>query len=152
MKISSVPRPCLLKFQHTATRRRLGRDTESPLLIRTVSTHSRPKAAGTCIETICCGLYCFNTQPPEGGWEKIPEGHTINDMFQHTAARRRLGAMPAATHISARVSTHSRLKAAGLSQCSCYYLDKVSTHSRLKAAGGIWVWSRPIPGFQHTAA
>ena len=37
-----------------------------------VSTHSRPKAAGF----INCSnpplLFCFNTQPPEGGW-KVPD-------------------------------------------------------------------------------
>ena len=35
----------------------------------------------------------------------------------------------------ARVSTHSRLKAAGLTVALTLFLDGVSTHSRLKAAG-----------------
>ena len=80
-------------------------------------------------------IYCFNTQPPEGGWER-----------QETIVE------------TIKVSTHSRLKAAGnsdnksRSQCKCFntqppeggwvkkvcsiiYIVGVSTHSRLKAAG-----------------
>ena len=35
---------------------------------------------------------CFNTQPPEGGWHPPqPRSRTMTAMFQHTAARRRLG-------------------------------------------------------------
>ena len=33
-----------------------------------VSTHSRPKAAGSQFQTACCTNFGFNTQPPEGGW------------------------------------------------------------------------------------
>ncbi|WP_210389916.1 hypothetical protein, partial [Neisseria sp. HMSC068C04] len=54
----------------------------------------------------------FNTQPPEGGWH----GNRVNNM-------------------RAKVSTHSRLKAAGISPISRCLAIGVSTHSRLKAAG-----------------
>ena len=40
-------------------------------IVRRVSTHSRPKAAGLILTKstrICQG---FNTQPPEGGWETL---------------------------------------------------------------------------------
>ena len=33
-----------------------------------VSTHSRPKAAGSLRLYKRALGYCFNTQPPEGGW------------------------------------------------------------------------------------
>ena len=33
----------------------------------------------------------FNTQPPEGGWKKINPPKLERILFQHTAARRRLG-------------------------------------------------------------
>ena len=33
-----------------------------------VSTHSRPKAAGTSALAASAACCCFNTQPPEGGW------------------------------------------------------------------------------------
>ena len=54
----------------------------------------------------------FNTQPPEGGWPAI---YLVN-------AR-------------GRVSTHSRLKAAGIWRRAITPQGVVSTHSRLKAAG-----------------
>ena len=41
-----------------------------------VSTHSRPKAAGTSMSLGCCVIRSFNTQPPEGGWH--PKGWRIN--------------------------------------------------------------------------
>ena len=101
-----------VEFQHTAARRRLGQYRRVQRVCFRVSTHSRPKAAGTMDGYAACegdvsthsrpkaaGRYLenqrqkrngFNTQPPEGGWaygEIIPE-RTVS--FQHTAARRRL--------------------------------------------------------------
>ena len=59
-------------------------------------------------------------------------------MFQHTAARRRLDDNVFPEYHQRRVSTHSRLKAAGTanSMDSAYHRP-VSTHSRLKAAGNL---------------
>ena len=54
----------------------------------------------------------FNTQPPEGGWYK-------DNVFAYFL----------------KVSTHSRLKAAGDVLNAICRGDIVSTHSRLKAAG-----------------
>ena len=58
-------------FQHTAARRRLGVSVLYGACRESVSTHSRPKAAGFC-DDLPDGLYhvSFNTQPPEGGWEQ----------------------------------------------------------------------------------
>ena len=36
----------------------------------TVSTHSRPKAAGLRVFPMLDASFCFNTQPPEGGWDE----------------------------------------------------------------------------------
>ena len=36
----------------------------------------------------------FNTQPPEGGWTAHMVQEDTSEMFQHTAARRRLGFQP----------------------------------------------------------
>ena len=58
-----------LMFQHTAARRRLGLRSASTVPVTIVSTHSRPKAAGSLSVT------------------KSPKVTS----FQHTAARRRLG-------------------------------------------------------------
>ena len=55
-------------FQHTAARRRLGRCRVARRLCIDVSTHSRPKAAGDYFNYRCSRIWCFNTQPPEGGW------------------------------------------------------------------------------------
>ena len=56
-----------------------------------VSTHSRPKAAG--VKRLFHRLLHlgFNTQPPEGGWLLLCDALVIYILFQHTAARRRLG-------------------------------------------------------------
>ena len=102
--------PFSLWFQHTAARRRLmpdhhllhppeGFNTQPPeggctsvvdvFLSFFVSTHSRPKAAVRllCLMRFC--FSCFNTQPPEGGcvWPRVA---LADQLFQHTAARRRL--------------------------------------------------------------
>ena len=166
-------------FQHTAARRRLESISYVAMRDSAVSTHSRPKAAGHTIPRRRLQMRCFNTQPPEGGWKaknwllpqlcgfntQPPEGGwgksqeqlQIMDLFQHTAARRRLVGrtrmrmpMPLFQHTAARrrlvknqliidclqVSTHSRPKAAGRIDISERALDLgVSTHSRPKAAG-----------------
>ena len=56
------------KFQHTAARRRLAINDCLAVLTGDVSTHSRPKAAGFVNCSNPPLLFCFNTQPPEGGW------------------------------------------------------------------------------------
>ena len=55
-----------------------------------VSTHSRPKAAGSTPFLSVYFRVCFNTQPPEGGWFKCLHKLLRVALFQHTAARRRL--------------------------------------------------------------
>ena len=105
---------CPMTFQHTAARRRLafGGGKQYPRITcfntqppeggwaplppprgrpLSVSTHSRPKAAGRHKAIISTAAMSFNTQPPEGGW------------FAHR--------IPAAR--DCQVSTHSRPKAAG---------------------------------------
>ena len=37
-----------------------------------VSTHSRPKAAGYRRLAVTGWIFCFNSQPPEGGWTRKP--------------------------------------------------------------------------------
>ena len=57
--------------------------------------------------------------------------------FQHTAARRRLVPHVSRLKVGAKVSTHSRPKAAGFEFGFCGKSVAVSTHSRPKAAGTI---------------
>ena len=62
----------------------------------------------------------FNTQPPEGGWiEASIVGQTAN-VFQHTAARRRLALPRLGYRMTSIVSTHSRPKAAGYTYTTVY--------------------------------
>ena len=80
-------------FQLTAARRRLGNIIACFHAVVIVSTHSRPKAAGVKHGACCQRRWCFNSQPPEGGW---PHAHTCRHPaagFQLTAARRRLAAL-----------------------------------------------------------
>ena len=56
------------EFQHTAARRRLVAAKAMEKFATPVSTHSRPKAAGNKRSDGFSAYYCFNTQPPEGGW------------------------------------------------------------------------------------
>ena len=126
--------PAPNSFQHTAARRRLverahgghrrdiGFNTQppeggwqphrAPQGAQKVSTHSRPKAAGS-----------KPSNPASWCW------------FQHTAARRRLAPNPCHTNDPTWVSTHSRPKAAGHARESFTAAVVVSTHSRPKAAG-----------------
>ena len=117
-----------------------------------VSTHSRPKAAGSLYGDLCVADF----------------------MFQHTAARRRLAIQKAeqaqrqavSTHSRPKaagqyvtdgkgrliVSTHSRPKAAGKGYSDGANKGYVSTHSRPKAAGNIKELLIYLLMFQHTAA
>ena len=100
-------------FQHTAARRRLGKEQ---------------RAAGNPRR--------FNTQPPEGGWPAKSSSDGMTHLFQHTAARRRLEGRISQLERLDLVSTHSRPKAAGsVSVIACGSFADVSTHSRPKAAG-----------------
>ena len=77
----------------------------------------------------------FNTQPPEGGWG---HGGGVFDVFLAVSTHSRLkaaGLTPSPIAAIAMVSTHSRLKAAGDGFDLTAVAVRVSTHSRLKAAG-----------------
>ena len=82
------------KFQHTAARRRLHRTCSEDPMMAFVSTHSRPKAAASVRKVLQCLIFCFNTQPPEGGCPTVAQ-------VCHRFA----------------VSTHSRPKAAAQPIC-----------------------------------
>ena len=114
-------------FQHTAARRRLGKSNDSRKTCGEVSTHSRPKAAGSTVKEFLELFRRFNTQPPEGGW-----------LLSHQ------------TELYPRlVSTHSRPKAAGFQQqFTPICTGIVSTHSRPKAAGAVVLsWLYSLQGF-----
>ena len=104
-------------FQHTAARRRLDAPCFTDNNGFIVSTHSRPKAAGTPKYYHDLKNPCFNTQPPEGGWKAVMMRKTKQAGFQHTAARRRLAKfMPQPMLLSLFQHTAARRRLAGLKQ------------------------------------
>ncbi len=121
-------------FQHTAARRRLGHAKYRVCSFSGVSTHSRPKAAGLPTPPNPNKVVCFNTQPPEGGWDGRFCGRLCVICF-NTQPPEGGWYMVAAAPINDTVSTHSRPKAAGLNTFNHYQTPEVSTHSRPKAAG-----------------
>ena len=80
---------CLLLFQHTAARRRL-------------------------LSLINCSFVCdvFQHTAARRRLAELANTVTTNKVFQHTAARRRLVSVAKLCPLHARVSTHSRPKAA----------------------------------------
>ena len=129
------------------------------ILRERVSTHSRPKAAGSVVSLSKLFASRFNSQPPEGGWASLemikgflsfgfnsqpPEGGwplntttALGNGAVSTHSRpKAAGTLQDAMFGGGGVSTHSRPKAAG--QYAEYLLSnqQVSTHSRPKAAGG----------------
>ena len=102
----------LFEFQHTAARRRLVVHGTMLFLLYSVSTHSRPKAAGRpkgCLNSPSAG---FNTQPPEGGWAVVGGLWNVWE-----------------------VSTHSRPKAAG---CWHIWSDRLPCSFNTQPPEGGW--------------
>ena len=78
-----------------------------------VSTHSRPKAAGGYTQQEILTFTVSTHSRPKAAGEGSSSHYGGDSLFQHTAARRRLGLI-LGKHIAAnQVSTHSRPKAAG---------------------------------------
>ena len=100
-----------------------------------VSTHSRLKAA-VCASALRLSITAsFNTQPPEGGWIRNPESGGANKRFNTQPPEGGWADGIRVVVVDVLVSTHSRLKAAGLNIAGVCNYNPVSTHSRLKAAG-----------------
>ena len=124
-----LQRQCVLQFQHTAARRRLGHAFH--LLAESVSFNTQPPEGGwICQACTSKERQCFNTQPPEGGWRRIK-----------------------AIHFRFDVSTHSRPKAAGCPPA----VRPPRTHCfNTQPPEGGWIYFVGryliVESFQHTAA
>ena len=161
-------------FQLTAARRRLVCAMRGHRCIRVFQlTAARRRLASPATAPIRHAM-CFNSQPPEGGWQYLIDNAEQFGLFQLTAARRRLGenqliiqkgtigfnSQPPeggwvdfpAFHRACSVSTHSRPKAAGRVLNPTAYARCVSTHSRPKAAGPVRFHPKAALQFQLTAA
>ena len=140
-------------FQHTAARRRLAKHATSDDIGKTVSTHSRPKAAGHDSNFLLCYSFVFQHTAARRRLGGLRLRGRARCRFQHTAARRRLA------KISGR-----RLNGLGFQHTAArrrlvYYgsfflpFTDVSTHSRPKAAGvALFGIKSAAFLFQHTAA
>ena len=115
-----------LAFQHTAARRRLGWRTARGYLLhlrfntqqpeggwinRTPQADSilgfntqQPEGGWVFVGVLFACSYGFNTQQPEGGWLLLINVGHGSLLFQHTAARRRLG--PLSKALLHQVSQH----------------------------------------------
>ena len=101
-------------FQHTAARRRLDPDNTLMDFSNTVSTHSRPKAAGPKVVAKFVVVFGFQHTAARrrlGRYAAFFQDVLL--LFQHTAARRRLARPISTVLLHPPVSTHSRPKAAG---------------------------------------
>ena len=99
-------------FQHAAARRRLG-NRYLQFGIKPCFNTQPPEGGWVFGRTVVYNRRSFNTQPPEGGWW-LDNFFLMRDfLFQHAAARRRLGRSRWRRWWANRVSTRSRPKAAG---------------------------------------
>ena len=116
-----------------------------------VSTHSRPKAAGCPTTVPRASISSFNTQPPEGGWVFGDIGFELLRRFNTQPPEGGWGGRCRQTR-RARVSTHSRPKAAGVSpNASMIFAPFQHTAARRRLDGWHSV-SQGFLTFQHTAA
>ena len=127
------------------------RDLWKPIVPVPVSTHSRLKAAGRLVFFTSQHSHRFNTQPPEGGWRQSNAGRFPQSCFNTQPPEGGWSERDRSGDLSV-VSTHSRLKAAGIQAATVPRAVSVSTHSRLKAAGFCCSLSCCSKLFQHTAA
>ena len=92
-RLGAAVRGCWLgwQFQHAAARRRLGA-AAAWTCVNNCSFNTQPPEGGWIVEANrCAAQNSFNTQPPEGGWDCLLIKTQNNNLFQHAAARRRLG-------------------------------------------------------------
>ena len=134
-RLASHARMCeaFTGFQHTAARRRLGRSIIPISRFHCFNTQP-PEGGWESNGSKKADSDGFNTQPPEGGWLTVQESLERNERFNTQPPEGGCGGF-FNQHPACCVSTHSRPKAAGQRYCLHIALRHVSTHSRPKAAG-----------------
>ena len=121
-------------FQHTAARRRLGIGC-SPKSSRFCFNTQPPEGGWPLRQKKTSAICGFNTQPPEGGWFICYLICYFSILFQHTAARRRLGRPHIRSHAGRRFQHTAARRRLGRDDAFYPKYPMVSTHSRPKAAG-----------------
>ena len=122
-------------FQHTAARRRLDTSWADAESVLRVSTHSRPKAAGTGFLGHFGRDNVSTHSRPKAAGVSLTTGFSVYKLFQHTAARRRLGHAPNPTCRLSGFNTQPPEGGWGMGFRGHLHAPFVSTHSRPKAAG-----------------
>ena len=125
----------ILRFQHTAARRRLVQPQQFILAHTAVSTHSRPKAAGSGVTVPSLYFGVSTHSRPKAAGTGLGKKPLLAFEFQHTAARRRLVLLPV-LDLSVNPCFNTQPPEGGW-KVSFFYTNAkgVSTHSRPKAAG-----------------
>ena len=108
-----------------------------------VSTHSRPRAAGWLGRGSLPACECFNTQPPEGGWAGSQWARVFEQSFNTQPPEGGWTIRTVAVQWIKPVSTHSRPRAAGIRPLPCC---KKSMCFNTQPPEGGWVWTCAIAG------
>ena len=102
------------KFQHTAARRRLAKNGLPFNPYKDVSTHSRPKAAGTFLNTVNQTAIVSTHSRPKAAGTNYYYNKLLIHRVQHTAARRRLDhSLPSACCVAKFQHTAARRRLGG---------------------------------------
>ena len=141
----------LCRFQHTATRRRLGR-RQLPLRPAQGFNTQPPEGSWANCNKPIPPKTGFNTQPPEGGWESHQTNSTSRHRF-NTQPPEGGWRLQEHTDLNDLVSTHSRPKAAGLGNGSVlYFLGTFQHTAARRRLGQAFSAMLTRTQFQHTAA
>ena len=137
------------KFQHTAARRRLHNALSFQWLSVLVSTHSRPKAAANKIVAPLSYMGSVSTHSRPKAAASCKRTRLIRRAkFQHTAARRRLRQWLHVSAIKLQFQHTAARRRLHFRQSSDRLSPRVSTHSRPKAAAKpTWSSSMSVRGF-----
>ena len=122
-------------FQHTAARRRLGRDMAKQRLFVASFNTQPPEGGWPRHQRQNAYVACFNTQPPEGGW--IVQYNAIRILPRFNTQPPEGGWIKSAITLVFMGGFNTQPPEGGW---FCYFQDigyttRVSTHSRPKAAG-----------------
>ena len=79
--------------------------------------------------TTAKNMCCFNTQPPEGGWKPMLTSVSVLRRFNTQPPEGGWGIIAIRGNAAQKVSTHSRLKAAGSTKSGNYIFTNEFQHT-----------------------
>ena len=108
-----------------------------------VSTHSRPKAAGRALRQKTAAEWSFNSQPPEGGWKKKGTSHRRLQRFNSQPPEGGWTQHKLYEIFGVMFQLTAARRRLGYFVRWIFEDNGVSTHSRPKAAGRPLCWINP---------